>query len=240
MQVSEPQIADKSRLIKNWAEDDRPREKLILKGPEALSDSELVCLLIGNGTHRQSAMDLARQVLQHSRDSLQILAKSSVRDLLRLKLKGFGKARVSAIIAAFELGRRRAAGLSPVRPVFKDSKSAAEFLQPLLADYPHEVFGVLYLDQSNSLKQFELISKGGITATVVDPRLIFKRALQEEAVSIIVSHNHPSGNLRPSRADEILTTRIKEGANYLDIKLLDHIIVGTDGFFSFAAEGLLA
>lgn len=240
MQVSEPYIPDKSRPIKNWAKDDRPREKLILKGPEALSDSELLCLLIGNGSRRQNAMDLARRLLYESQDNLQTLAKRSVRDLLRLKLMGFGEAKASTIIAAFELGRRRAAGLTPERPVFIDIKAAANYLQPLLADYPYEVFGVLYLDQSNSLKNFELISKGGLTSTYVDPRLIFKRALQEEAVAIIISHNHPSGNLRPSRADEILTEKIKNGANLLDIKLLDHIIVSPGSFFSFAAEGLLA
>jgi len=239
MQAPEPIIPQKHHLIKHWAKDDRPREKLILKGPEALSNSELVCLILGRNTPKKSVMELSREILRNTRNNLQTLAKSSVQDLLRLKLEGFGIAKAAAIIAAFELGRRRQAGLSTGKPILTDTKAAALYIQPLLADYTHEVFGVLYLDQANHLKHFEQVSKGGITATYVDPRLIFKIALREEAVSLIVCHNHPSGNLRPSRADEILTNRIKEGANYLDIKLLDHIIVGPHGYFSFAGEGLL-
>src|SRR5580658_2457896 len=239
MQASEPIIQPKPHLIRNWAKDDRPREKLILKGPEALSNTELVCLILGRNTPRKTVMDLSRDILRTTRNNLQALAKLSVRDLVNLKLEGFGIAKAAAIIAAFELGRRRQAGLSAEKPIFRDTKAAALYVQPLLADCPGEVFGVLCLDQANGLKHFEKVSKGGITATYVDPRLIFRIALREEAVSIIVCHNHPSGNLRPSRADEILTARIKEGANYLDIKLLDHIIVGPQNYFSFADEGLL-
>lgn len=239
MQASEPIIEPEQHLIKNWAKDDRPREKLIIKGPSALSNTELLCLILGRNTPRKGVMQLSREILRKNCHNLQTLAKSSVQDLLKLKLEGFGIAKAAAIIAAFELGRRRQAGLSTEKPVFKDTKAAALYVQPLLADYPQEVFGVLYLDQANGLKHFELISKGGITATFVDPRLIFRTALREEAVSLIICHNHPSGNLHPSRADEILTTRIKEGANYLDIKLLDHLIVGPHGYFSFAGEGLL-
>jgi DNA repair protein RadC len=239
MQASEPIIQPKPHLIRNWAKDDRPREKLILKGPEALSNTELVCLILGRNTPRKTVMDLSRDILRTTRNNLQSLAKLSVRDLVNLKLEGFGIAKAAAIIAAFELGRRRQAGLSAEKPIFRDTKAAALYVQPLLADCPCEVFGVLCLDQANGLKHFEKVSKGGITATYVDPRLIFRIALREEAVSIIVCHNHPSGNLRPSRADEILTARIKEGANYLDIKLLDHIIVGSQDYFSFADEGLL-
>ncbi|HLI93893.1 MAG TPA: DNA repair protein RadC [Puia sp.] len=239
MQAKAPAIAEKSRPIKDWAEGDRPREKLILKGPEVLSDSELLCLLIGKGTRRQNAMEMARDLLAQNGNSLQALARRGINDFLQLRIKGFGKAKACSISAAFELGRRRAAGLSPEKPVFKDSKAAAEYLQPLLADFSHEVFYVLYLDQANGLIDCKRVSEGGLTATYVDPRVIFKKALQEEAVSIIVSHNHPSGNLRPSRADEVLTARLKDGANYMDIKLLDHIIVSPNGYFSFAAEGLL-
>jgi DNA repair protein RadC len=139
-----------------------------------------------------------------------------------------------------ELGRRRQAGLTPERPIIKDTRTAAAYLQARLADYHHEVFVVLYLDQSGGLKHFGILSQGGITATIVDPRLIFKKALEESAVSIIISHNHPSGSPQPSKADEALTKKIKEGAGYLDIRLLDHIIVGDQGYFSFASEGLLA
>jgi len=227
MQAAEPIIPQKHHLIKHWAKDDRPREKLILKGPEALSNSELVCLILGRNTPKKSVMELSRELLQSNRFNLQTLAKSSVQDLLKLKLEGFGIAKAAAIIASFELGRRRQAGLTTEKLQFKDSKAAAQYVQPLLADYPY------------GLKHFELISRGGITATYVDPRLIFKTAIREEAVSLIVCHNHPSGNLRPSHADEVLTSRIKEGANYLDIKLLDHIIVAPQGYFSFAGEGLI-
>ncbi len=239
MQVEEPLFTKKPRAIKDWAKLDRPREKLIIKGPEALSDAELLGILIGKGTLGLNAIDIARRLLGRDRDNLHSLAKRSVRDLLDQKLYGFGEAKAAALVAAFELGRRRNATSLAENPVFKDGKSAASYVQPLLADLPNELFGVLYLDQSNKLKLWEVVSRGGITATYVDPRLIFKRALQEEAVSMIVCHNHPSGNLKPSRADENLTKRIKEGANYLDIRLLDHIIVSSQGYFSFADEGLL-
>jgi len=155
-------------------------------------------------------------------------------------MEGIKEAKAIAIAAAMEIGRRRQIALALERPVIKDSPTAAAYLRPQLVDYPYEVFGVLYLNQSGGLKHFEKMSQGGITATTVDPRLIFKKALEEDAVSIIVSHNHPSGSLRPSKADEALTTKICEGARYLDIKLLDHIIVGDQGYFSFANEGLLS
>jgi DNA repair protein RadC len=239
MQASALLIPPKLSLIKNWAKDDRPREKLILKGPDALSDSELLCILLGRNTPRKGVMDLARDILHSSQESLQTLGKYTVKDLTKLKLEGFGKAKACAVVAALELGRRRQAGLSSEKPVFKDTRVTARYFQSLLAEKPQEEFAILYLDQANGLLHHEIISKGGITATYVDPRLIFKNALREGAVSIIVCHNHPSGNLRPSQADKALTHRIKEGANYLDIKLLDHIIVSPSDYFSFAAEGLL-
>jgi DNA repair protein RadC len=234
-----PIKVEKKRPIKEWAEDDRPREKLISKGPQALSDSELLAVLIP-GTIHHNALDQARLVLKESQDNLQLLGKRSVRDLVKMKIKGFGAAKATALVAALELGRRRQAGLTPERPVIKDTKTAAAYLQPLLADYHQETFVVLYLDQSGGLKHHGILSQGGITATIVDPRLIFKKALEESAVSIIISHNHPSGSPQPSKADEALTQKIKEGAGYLDIRLLDHIIVGDKGYFSFANEGLLA
>ncbi len=238
MQAQPPITVEKKRTIKDWAEDDRPREKLIAKGPQALSDSELLAVLIGSGTNSKNAVELARMMLGTARGNMQDLGKRTIQDLM--KIKGIKKAKAAIITAALELGRRRQAGLSPERPVIRDTQTAAAFLQPLLADYPHEIFGVLYLDQSGGLKHFGILSQGGITATIVDPRLIFKKALEENAVSIIISHNHPSGSLQPSKADEALTRKIKEGAGYLDIRLLDHIIVGDKGYFSFANEGLLA
>ncbi len=232
-------MEEKKQGIKEWARGDRPREKLLDKGAHALSDSELLAILVP-GTTEHNAIDQARLLLQANQDNLQVLGRRSIHDLLKLKIKGFGPAKACIVVAALELGRRRSAGLSPERIIIQDSKSAAAYLQPLLADFPQEIFGVMYLDQSGGLKHFSKISQGGITSTIVDPRLIFKKALEEEAVSIIVAHNHPSGSLRPSKADEALTVKILEGARCLDIRLLDHIIVGNKGYFSFANEGLLA
>jgi DNA repair protein RadC len=220
-----------------WARGDRPREKLLDKGPQALSDSELLGILILNGTAKCDAVKLARIILKESQDNLLELGKRSVHDLK--KIKGIKEAKAITIVAAMELGRRREMYWALEKPVIKDSPAAAAFLRSKLSNYRHEVFAVLYLNQSGGLKHFEEQSQGGITATIVDPRLIFKKALEENAVSIIVGHNHPSGNLRPSKADEALTAKINLGAKYMDIKLLDHIIVGDQGYFSFADEGLL-
>jgi DNA repair protein RadC len=230
----------KTAAANHWGRDDGPRERLKINGPQALSDRELLCLILGRNTPRKPVADLARAILFENGDDLHRLAGKSVGELEQLKLEGFGNAKASAVVAAFELGRRHQAHLSSLeRPVFKNPAAAAPYLIPLFCNLKREVFTVLCLDQGNALIHHEKISEGGITATYVDPRVIFKIALREEAVSIILAHNHPSGSLRPSRADQILTDRIKEGANYLDIKLLDHIIVGAQGFFSFANEGLL-
>jgi DNA repair protein RadC len=239
MQLLLPPLRKKTPGPSKWGRDDRPRERLKINGPQSLTDSELLCLILGNNTTKKHVMELSREILKENQDNLRNLARRSVQDLVKLKLEGFGPAKASAIVAAFELGRRHQAGLSAKRPVFKESATAAQFLLPLLADYNYEVFAVLYLDQGNGLIHHEIISEGGITATYVDPRRILKRALAEDAVSLILAHNHPSGNLRPSQADQILTVKIAEGAKYLNIKLLDHIIVSCEGFFSFANEGIL-
>jgi DNA repair protein RadC len=223
--------------IGKWAEDDRPREKLLSKTPHSLSDSELLAILIRTGTTRRSAVELSREVLRLVNDNLHQLGKISVADLMTVK--GIGKAKAITIAAAMELGRRRQAALQLERPLVKDSRAVAAYLQTILRDYHHEVFGVMYLNGAGRIKHFGIISHGGITATIADPRIIFKKAIEEEAVSIILCHNHPSGNLRPSRADEELTLKIREGAKYLDIKVLDHIIVGDEGYYSFADEGKL-
>jgi DNA repair protein RadC len=230
--------AKKKTGISAWPRGDKPREKLLDKGPRALSDSELLAILIRIGKPGGSAIELAKTVLKKNQDSLQELGKRTARELMKIEKIGLAKA--VSIVAAMEIGRRRQIGLALERPIIKDSPTAAAYLRQELVNYPYEVFGVLYLTQSGRLKHFERISQGGITATTVDPRLIFKKALAEDAVSIIVSHNHPSGSLRPSKADEALTAKISEGAKYLDIKLLDHIIVGDQGYFSFANEGLLS
>ncbi len=223
--------------IKLWAEDDRPREKMLKKGPASLSDSELLALLITNGNKEKSAVQLAKEILSMSKNNLHQLAKMSLKDLQ--KVKGIGLAKSVIISAAMELGRRRDAGNIYELPVVKNSYEIAEYLKTILQDLNYEAFAIVFLNRANKIKHFEIISKGGITGTVADPRLILKKAVEEEATSIILSHNHPSGNLRPSRADEELTARIKQAAGYLDIKVLDHIIVSNEGYFSFADEGIL-
>jgi len=229
----------KKRAIKDWAPDDRPREKLMLKGAGALSDSELVAILIRGGYARVDAVDVSRDILNTCQNSLLELGRRSVKDLM--KIKGVGLAKAVALVAALELGRRWNNKKAAHYPVVRDSRAAEGYLRPLLEHRTFEVFGVLYLAQSGRILQdLELISTGGITSTTVDPRLIFRRALELGAVSILVAHNHPSGSVRPSKADEALTQKIHQGAKYMDIKLIDHIIIGQDGYFSFADQGCLA
>jgi DNA repair protein RadC len=223
--------------IKNWAIDDRPREKLLSKSPESLSDSELLAILIGNGTRQKSAVDLAREVLLLGKNNLNELGRLSLKELQ--KVKGIGEAKAITISAALELGRRRQGALLLDKPVIKESRDIASFLQTRFRDLAYEVFAVIFLNRANRINHFEVVSQGGITGTVADPRIIMKKALEQEAVSIILCHNHPSGSLRPSRADEELTQKIKEAARYFDIKVIDHIIVSERGYYSFADEGLL-
>ncbi len=223
--------------IKDWARDDRPREKLLSRNPSVLSDSELLAILINNGTREKSAVDLAKDVLQLGKNNLGELGRLSVRDLMNIK--GIGEAKAITIVAAMELARRRQAGPSLAKLHIKKSRDAADYLQALLKDHKHEVFMVLYLNRSNKINHFEIISEGGLTGTVADPRVILKRALQQDAISLVLCHNHPSGNLTPSKADIELTNKIKEAAKYFDIKLLDHIIVSNEGYFSFADEGII-
>jgi len=223
--------------IKQWAKDDRPREKLLLNGAENLSNSELLAILIHNGSRQKSAVDLAKEILKLGKDNLNELGKISINELM--KIKGIGEAKAITIVAALELGRRRQASASLEKISVKSSIDIANYLQAKLKDYPHEVFAVLFLNQANKVNHFEIISEGGITGTVADPRIILKKALEEDAVSIILCHNHPSGSLKPSRVDEELTNKIKEAARFLDIKVLDHIIVSDEGYYSFADEGIL-
>ena len=223
--------------IKQWAKDDRPREKLLIKGAEILSNSELLAILIHNGTKEKTAVDLGKEILKLGKDNLAELGKLSVKELM--KIKGIGEAKAITIAAALELGRRRLATLSLEKSVIGSSNDIATYLRSALKDYRREVFAVIFLNRANKINHFEIVSAGGITGTVADPRIILKKALEENAVSIILCHNHPSGSLRPSRADEELTTKIKEAAKYFDIKVIDHIIVSEDGYYSFADEGIL-
>ena len=222
--------------IKHWAEDDRPREKLLRKSPSSLSDSELMAILIRDGTPQRSSIELAKDILALGKNKLNELGRLTVKDFMTIK--GIGLAKAVSIAAALELGRRRQAEFFR-KPVVKSSRDVAHYLQSLLKDHNHEVFGVLYLNQGNKVNDLTIMSTGGITATVADPRLILKKALEEEAVALILCHNHPSGHLQPSQADKELTIKITEAAKYFDIRVLDHIIVSEEGYFSFADEGMM-
>jgi len=230
-------MQERNYSIKSWAKDDRPREKLLSKNPMALSDAELIAILLNNGNRDKSALDLAREMLRLGQNNLQELGKLSVFDLMTIK--GIGTAKAVIITAALELGRRRQAAIALEFPVVSGSRDVALYLQQLFQDHHHEVFVVLFLNRANKIRHSEIISTGGITGTVADPRIIMKKAIEQEAVGLILSHNHPSGNLRPSKADEELTYKIREAAKLLDIRVMDHIIVSNEGYFSFADEGLL-
>ena len=223
--------------IKQWAKDDRPREKLLMKGAESLSDSELLAILIVNGTKSKTAIDLAKEILVLGKNNLPELGKLSVKELM--KIKGIGEAKAITIVAALEIGRRRQAMNYREKAVMTSSTDVANYLQSLLKDYRHEVFAVLFLNRANKINHFQIVSEGGITGTVADPRIILKKALEEDAVSIILCHNHPSGSLKPSNADQELTKKIKEAAKFFDIKVLDHLIVSDAGYYSFSDEGIL-
>lgn len=223
--------------IKQWSKDDRPREKLLYSGAENLSHSELLAILIRNGTRDQSALELGRELLKLAKDNLADLARLTIREMM--KIKGIGEAKAVQIKAALELGRRRQSMLPPGKTSITSSIDIASYLQSRFKDHRHEVFAVIFLNRANKINHFEIVSEGGITGTVADPRIILRKALETDAVNLILCHNHPSGSLRPSRADEMLTEKIREAAAYLDIKVLDHIIVSEDGYYSFADEGIL-
>ena len=223
--------------IKEWSKDDRPREKLLSSGAENLSHSELLAILIRNGTRQQSAVELARELLRLAKDNLVELGKLSIAEMTRVK--GIGPTKAVQIAAALELGRRRQNQQPLQKLAITGSRDIAAYLQVKLKDLRREVFGVLYLNRANKINHFEIVSEGGITGTVADPRVILRKALESDAVNLILCHNHPSGSLRPSRADELLTEKIREAASFLDIRVIDHIIVSDDGYYSFADEGLL-
>lgn len=225
------------RPITSWAEDDRPREKLLLKGKQSLSDAELIAILIGSGSREQSAVQLSQLILNTCENRLNDLGKMNVEELMRFK--GIGEAKAISIIAALELGRRRKAEGVPDRVQIKSSRDAFECLAPYLADLGHEEFVILLLNRNNMVTSSERISSGGMAGTVVDPKMIFKRALDRKASSIILGHNHPSGNLKPSTQDIKLTKNLVASGHLLDLPILDHLIVTETGYYSFADEGIL-
>ncbi len=223
--------------IKKWNEDDRPREKLLLKGRGALSDAELIAILIGSGNREESAVALSQRILGSVDNNLSELGRLSITDFMAFK--GIGEAKAISIAAAMELGRRRRTGEALERKKITSSTSVFEYVQPLIGELPHEEFWVLYLNNSNRILKSAQLSKGGITGTVVDVRLAFKEALQLGAVGIILAHNHPSGTLKPSQADIQLTKKLKLAGESLDIKVLDHLIITEKAYFSFADENML-
>ncbi|MCB7481241.1 RadC family protein [Christiangramia sediminis] len=223
--------------IKNWAEDDRPREKLLQKGKLSLSDSELIAILIGSGSKNETAVELSKRILSSTKNNLSELGRLSINQLC--KFKGIGPAKAVSIVAALELGRRRRLEEALEQKKISSSQSIFEIMQPVIGELPHEEFWIIYLNNSNKvIEQFQ-ISKGGITGTLVDVRITLKKALEVGAVSIILVHNHPSGNLKASEADKQLTKKLKTAAESLDIKVLDHIIVTEKSYLSFADEGML-
>jgi DNA repair protein RadC len=230
-------INNTSTSIKQWSKDDQPYEKIKNYGPAQLSNSELLAILIKNGNKNYSAIDLAKAIMLRCNNCLNELGKLSMIDFQ--KINGIGETKSITIMAALEMGRRRLNAESVLKHTIKGSHEVAQYLNEKFKDLTYEVFAVIFLNQANKIIHFEVISKGGITGTVADPRIILKLALGFGAVSIILCHNHPSGNLNPSNADKAITKKIGDAASLMDIKLLDHIIVSDEGYFSFMEEGLL-
>ena len=220
--------------ITNWSEDDKPREKLMLKGKSALSDAELIAILIGSGSRNESAVDLSKRILASVDNNLNALGKLTIQQLMNFK--GIGEAKAISIMAAMELGRRRRAEEAVELKKITSSKTIFELMQPIIGELPHEEFWVLYLNNGNKVLSKSQQGKGGITGTIIDVRLVFKAALELGATALVLCHNHPSGNLKPSEADKQITKKLKEAGKHLDIQVLDHVIVGENGYYSFADE----
>ncbi len=228
---------DSHLTLKAWAEEDRPREKLLLKGKHSLTDAELIAILIGSGNAKENAVDLSRRILSEISNDLNQLGKMNVAELK--KFKGIGEAKAVAIVAALELGRRRKESKEVEKEKLTSSREAVNIMQPILGELMHEEFWIIFLNRANLVLGKKQISMGGMSGTIADPRMIFKAALDQKAVSIILCHNHPSGNNQPSASDIQLTKNISEAGKLLEINVLDHIIVTQHGFYSFADEGLL-
>ena len=222
--------------IRSWAEEDRPREKMLLKGRSALSDAELIAILIGSGTVDLSAVDVAKGVMSNVGNDLSELAKLSIKDLT--KNKGIGEAKAITIIAALELGRRRRDQITPKKIKLGSPQLVYNEMKPYLLDLPHEEFWIILLNRANEVIRPIKVSAGGVTGTTADTRMIFKSAIENLASSIILVHNHPSGQLVPSHADKLLTRQIQEAGRILDLPVLDHLIFTDNGFYSFVDEGI--
>ena len=227
----------KKSVIRNWALEDRPREKLLNHGTQCLSDTELLAIILGSGTRNTSAVELARQILESAGNNLHQLGKASVSELKQIK--GVGKAKALMLLSAFELGRRRTQTETIIKSKITSSKDVFHLFHPILGDLPHEEFWILILNRSNHVIEKVRISQGGISGTVIDTRLILRNAIEKLASGLILCHNHPSGNTQPSDNDKKITEKIQKAANYMEINLLDHIIIADKNFFSFADEGIM-
>ena len=223
--------------INQWAEDDRPREKLINKGNASISNAELIAILIRAGTKKQSAVDISKSILDHVKNNLNELAKMNVKELCRFP--GIGEAKAVTILAALELGARIRQEQALTKDQVTDSATLYEILKPQMANLAHEEFRVVYLNRANKIVGIKQISVGGVTGTVADPKIIFRKGIELLSSSIILAHNHPSGNLRPSKADIDLTKKMKEAGKLMEIEVIDHIIVSDCGYYSFADEGMI-
>ena len=227
---------DKRLTIRDWAEDDRPREKMMRKGTQSLSDAELLAILIAIGNKNETAVELARRILNECRDNLNELAQLSIADLCK-RFKGIGEAKAITIMAALELGKRRKTGEILERKKITSSKDLFELFEPLLVDLPHEEFWVVLLNGANKVMETKRLTQGGSKQTVVDIPMLLKIALEKSAQALAVAHNHPSGQNRPSHEDELITRRIKTGCEAIGITLLDHIIIARGEYYSFSDEG---
>jgi len=226
--------------IKSWAEEDRPREKLLLKGKHTLSESELIAILIRSGTREFTAVDVAKKLMSRVGNDLNELSKLSVKDILDMKdLKGIGETKAITIVAALELGRRRQTSEIKERQKITSSRNAFEAFYPMLADKQHEEFWIMLLNRGNKVIEIISVSSGGLTGTVADVRMIFEHAIKSKATSVMLCHNHPSGNLSPSQLDIDLTRKLVKAGETLDIKVLDHLIIGENKYYSFADEGMI-
>ncbi|HEY1009761.1 MAG: RadC family protein [Daejeonella sp.] len=223
--------------IKSWSEEDRPREKLSTQGRRSLSDAELLAILIGSGSQNESAVELSKRILYNCNNNLNQLARLGIAELSRFK--GIGEAKAISIIAALELGRRRKVQASPELTQIATSIDVYEVISSQFKDLNHEEFWILLLNRANRITSKHLVSKGGQAGTIADPKIIFNIALENHAASIILAHNHPSGNLKPSHADLELTRKLRSAGQFLDLPVLDHLIITDQGFLSFADEGIL-
>ncbi|EAR02139.1 RadC family protein [Maribacter sp. HTCC2170] len=223
--------------IKHWSNDDKPREKLLHKGKSVLSDAELIAILIGSGSRNESAVELSKRILASVDNNLNDLGRLSIKQLMQFK--GIGEAKAITIVAALEIGRRRRGEEGQKIAKISSSRDVFELLQPSMGELPHEEFWIVYLNNSNKVIHTSQLSKGGITGTLVDVRLVMKKALELGAIGLVLAHNHPSGGLKPSNADKQITSKLKNAALALDLKVLDHLIITQNDYFSFADESIL-